>query len=84
MPAATEREVVLARLAGPATYGPGKVAALRARVHGATIVAAFGDSPYDLSMLCEAELPVAVRPKSALRERAAECPALVELAAPAP
>jgi phosphatidylglycerophosphatase C len=82
MPTAVENGIVAPRLAGPATYGAGKIAALRAGIGDAVVLGAFGDSVSDLPMLGEARLPVAVRPKPALRERAGECPGLVELAPP--
>ena len=63
----------------PIPYGAGKVTALRARVGDVPIYAAFGDNLFDLSMLSSARVPVAVRPKPRLRERATDLPALVEL-----
>jgi phosphoserine phosphatase len=74
---------LIARLHQPVTYGAGKTAALRAGVAGMTLLGAFGDSAFDLQLLREARLAVAVRPKAELRARAAECYGLVELAAPA-
>lgn len=64
----------------PITYGPGKVAALEAAAPGAEIVGAFGDNGFDVALLSRARVPVAVRPKPPLLARAAEVPALVELA----
>jgi phosphoserine phosphatase len=64
----------------PIPYGPGKVRGLRAAIGAREIYAAFGDNAFDVSMLGEASVPVAVRPKDALRARAGEVPALVELA----
>jgi phosphoserine phosphatase len=75
-----EDGVLVARLVEPVTYGVGKTDALRAGVAGKTLLAAFGDSPFDLHLLREARLAVAVRPKPELRARAAECSGLVELA----
>jgi HAD superfamily phosphoserine phosphatase-like hydrolase len=78
MTAAVEDGVVAPRIAGAVTYGPGKIEALRGGGH-ARLLAAFGDSAYDLAMLAEAEIGVAVRPKPALRAGAQACPDLVEL-----
>jgi phosphoserine phosphatase len=77
---AEEDGVLLTRLHEPVTYGAGKTAALRAGVAGKTLLGAFGDSAFDLHLLCGARLAVAVRPKPGLRARAAECSGLVELA----
>lgn len=63
----------------PIPYGPGKLRALRAAYPDRPIVAAFGDNAFDLAMLDAATVPVAVRPKPRLRERAGEIPRLVEL-----
>ncbi len=65
----------------PIPYGPGKVSNLRARL-GQTrpIYAAFGDNAFDIALLSEAFIPVAVRPKPRLRERAGEVKKLVEIA----
>jgi phosphatidylglycerophosphatase C len=79
MSAAVEDGIVKARVNEPVTYGAGKVAALRAGAHGAKLIGAFGDSAYDLAMLAEAAVAVAVRPKPELRARAGTCPGLVEL-----
>jgi phosphatidylglycerophosphatase C len=64
----------------PATYGAGKTAALFAGVRAKLLLGAFGDSAFDLHLLREARLAVAVRPKPELRARATECAGLVELA----
>jgi phosphoserine phosphatase len=79
MSPAVEHGVVQARVVPPVTYGPGKVEALRGGAHGAPLIGAFGDSAYDLAMLGEAAVPVAVRPKPELRARAGACPGLFEL-----
>lgn len=73
-----------ARLAEPVTYGAGKTEALRQGCAGKTLLGAFGDSAFDLHLLRDARLAVAVRPKPELRARAAECVGLVELAPAAP
>jgi phosphatidylglycerophosphatase C len=64
----------------PIPYGPGKVSHLRQRI-GSTreIYAAFGDNAFDIALLSEAFIPVAVRPKPRLRERAGEVESLVEI-----
>jgi HAD superfamily phosphoserine phosphatase-like hydrolase len=80
MSAAIENGVVAARVAPPIPYGPGKVEALRQSARGAKVIGAFGDSLYDLPMLCDASLGVTVRPKPELREKAAAHAELVELA----
>jgi phosphoserine phosphatase len=63
----------------PIPYHAGKVARLRERTAGRVLYAAFGDNAFDAEMLASAEVPVAVRPKPKLRDRAAEVPGLVEL-----
>jgi phosphatidylglycerophosphatase C len=65
----------------PIPYAAGKVKNLRARL-GPTrpLYAAFGDNAFDIALLSEAFIPVAVRPKPRLRERAAEVRKLVEIA----
>jgi phosphatidylglycerophosphatase C len=67
------------RLTGPVTYGQGKMTALRSVIGQSALLAAFGDSPYDLAMLGQAEIAVAVRPKPDLRARASQCAGLLEL-----
>jgi phosphatidylglycerophosphatase C len=76
-----EGERMLAAVLRPIPYGPGKVAAIRKAAGARTLYAAFGDNAFDVAMLREAKIPVAVRPKARLRERAAEVPGLVEIAA---
>jgi phosphoserine phosphatase len=82
MSPAVENGVVLPRVVPPVTYGAGKVESLHQGAPGARLAGAFGDSAYDLAMLCEARVAVAVRPKAELRARAGACPGLVELASP--
>jgi HAD superfamily phosphoserine phosphatase-like hydrolase len=84
MSPAVENGVVVAGVNEPVTYGPGKVEALRRGTRGGRLIGAFGDSAYDLAMLAEAGVGVAVRPKPELRARAATCPGLVELAPSVP
>jgi len=65
----------------PIPYGPGKVTGLRDRIGAATpIYAAFGDNAFDVHLLASAAVPVAVRPKPRLRDRAGDVPGLVEIA----
>jgi HAD superfamily phosphoserine phosphatase-like hydrolase len=84
MSPAVENGVVAPRVNEPVTYGAGKVDALRRGARGAPLLGAFGDSAYDLAMLAEASVAVAVRPKPELLARAGTCPGLVELLPPAP
>jgi phosphoserine phosphatase len=67
----------------PIPYGPGKVTRLRERLGTRPLYAAFGDNAFDVPMLAEAAVGVAVRPKARLRDRAKDVPGLVEIAAPA-
>jgi phosphoserine phosphatase len=71
--------LVLPDVDRPIPYGPGKVHRLRERVGARALLAAFGDNAFDVAMLAEARIPVAVRPKAALRARAGEVQGLVEL-----
>lgn len=62
--------VVQPGIDGPVVYGEGKVAALAERRAGRAVLAALGDSPFDLPMLALAAFPVAIRPKESLRAQA--------------
>jgi phosphoserine phosphatase len=73
-------DVMLADVHRPIPYGPGKVDGLRRVLDGQALVAAFGDNAFDVPMLQQARVPIAVRPKERLRARASEVAALVELA----
>ena len=64
----------------PIPYGPGKVTRLRERIGTRPLYAAFGDNAFDVPMLREATVGVAVRPKPRLREKAHEVPGIVEIA----
>lgn len=66
-----EGGVLQPELGAPAVYGPGKVAAIERVRPGVRLIAAFGDSGYDVAMLRAARVRVAVAPKPALREAAA-------------
>ncbi len=70
---------VLADVDRPIPYGAGKVRRLRERIGARPLLAAFGDNAFDVALLSEATVGVAVRPKAALRARAGEVAALVEL-----
>jgi len=64
----------------PIPYGDGKVTRLRGRLGRERVLyAAFGDNAFDVPMLREARLPVAIRPKARLAARAAEVPGLALL-----
>jgi phosphoserine phosphatase len=65
----------------PIPYAAGKIGRLRERIGSRDLYAAFGDSGFDLAMLADALVPVAVRPKPRLREGAHAIADLVELAA---
>jgi len=66
--------VIAPDMAGPLPYGAGKCVAGRALLGTAHWLGAFGDNVFDLEMLLEAELGIAVRPKPALRARLKEIP----------
>jgi phosphoserine phosphatase len=66
-------------LGAPAVYGPAKPQSLFGKKPGTTLLGAFGDSSYDAALLAASRVPVAVRPKRGLLERAAEVPGLVVL-----
>jgi phosphatidylglycerophosphatase C len=68
-----------AEVLSPIPYGEGKVTRLSERIGARPLYAAFGDNLFDIPLLRSAEVPVAVRPKSRLTERAADVPGLVEL-----
>lgn len=63
----------------PIPYGPGKVVRLRGAIGDRVLVLAAGDNVFDLAMLGEAAVPVAIRPKQRLLARSAEVPRLVAL-----
>jgi phosphatidylglycerophosphatase C len=63
----------------PIPYGTGKVMHLRAKLGARPLYAAFGDNAFDVAMLREARIPVAIRPKPRLVERASEVPGLLVL-----
>jgi phosphatidylglycerophosphatase C len=64
----------------PIPYGEGKVTRLRARLGAERVLyAAFGDNAFDVPMLRAARVPVAIRPKARLVDRAKDVPALTVL-----
>jgi phosphatidylglycerophosphatase C len=71
---------MIAKVHRPIPYGPGKVRALREIIGERALYAAFGDNAFDVALLNEAFIPVAVRPKPRLRDRAGEVKMLVEIA----
>jgi phosphoserine phosphatase len=74
--------ILQAEIERPIPYGAGKVTRLREAIGPACpVVAAFGDNVFDLAMLSEAGIRVAVRPKPRLRAMVADVHGLVELAA---
>jgi phosphatidylglycerophosphatase C len=74
-----DADVMRAEVERPIPYGNGKVSRLRERIGGRPLYAAFGDNAFDVAMLASAHVPVAVRPKPKLRDRAHEVSGLVEL-----
>ncbi|HET7541917.1 MAG TPA: HAD family hydrolase [Polyangiaceae bacterium] len=75
--AATPRVVsgiIAAEMAGTVPYGTDKCLAGRELLGSTHWLGAFGDNVFDMDMLLEAELGVAVRPKPALRARLGEIP----------
>jgi phosphatidylglycerophosphatase C len=78
-PSYADSGLMLPRVVRPIPYGPGKVNAIRGYAKERTLYAAFGDNVFDLAMLGEARVGVAVRPKSRLRERAHEVSGIVEI-----
>jgi len=63
----------------PIPYGAGKAAALARVADGRTIAVACGDNVFDAEMLRAAKVPVAIRPKKRLLDRAHEIPGLLIL-----
>ena len=71
--------IVVSSVVRPIPYGPGKVMHLRAKLGARPLYAALGDNAFDVPMLREARIPIAVRPKPRLVERASEIPGLLML-----
>jgi len=76
---ALEQGVIASRMNGEVPYAAGKVSAGRALLGAAKWVASFGDNIFDLEMMHEAALGVAVRPKPALEARLGEVPGVLRL-----
>jgi phosphatidylglycerophosphatase C len=74
--------VIAPRMDGALPYAAAKCVAGRALLGTTHWLASFGDNVFDIEMLVEAEVGVAVRPKPALRARLAEVPGVLVLAAP--
>jgi phosphoserine phosphatase len=74
MTPATDGTLLLPRLAGEPTYGDGKLVRLRQAVPNTRILAAFGDSYWDVAMMEEARFGVGVCPNDDMRRRLDELP----------
>ncbi|MEP7049661.1 MAG: HAD family hydrolase [Pseudomonadota bacterium] len=74
-------EVICAEMAGSVPYAATKCSAGRTLLGDARWVASFGDNVFDLEMLREADIGVAVRPKPALHARLHEVPGVFLLEA---
>ena len=72
--------VIHSAMAGAIPYAAGKVAAGRALLGAARWVASFGDNVFDVEMMQEAEMAIAVRPKPALEARLADIAGVLRLA----
>lgn len=71
--------VISGSMDGSVPYAASKCVAGRALLGDARWIASFGDNVFDLEMLREAEIGVAVRPKPALQARLAEVPGVLRL-----
>ena len=76
-----ENELILPEMNGFVPYADAKVAAGRALIGPARWLASFGDNVFDIEMMREAELALAVRPKPKLVARLDEVPGIRLLAA---
>jgi phosphatidylglycerophosphatase C len=70
---------ITSKMADAVPYAAAKVVAGRALLGSARWVASFGDNVFDLEMMQEAEIGVAVRPKPALEARLGEIAGVVRL-----
>lgn len=81
--AATERVdgegLVLAEVDRPIPYNEGKVKRLREKLAQRPLYAAMGDNAFDIPLLSESRMPIAIRPKARLVDRSAEVKGLVVL-----
>ena len=71
--------VIAPAMSGAVPYAAGKVVAGLALLGNARWIASFGDNVFDLEMMEEAELGVAVRPKPALAARLGEIAGVLRL-----
>jgi phosphoserine phosphatase len=71
--------IVQAEVDRPIPYGPGKVKRLREKLGQRTLYAAMGDNAFDVALLSESRIPIAIRPKARLLDRAGEVRDLVVL-----
>jgi phosphoserine phosphatase len=71
--------MIASAMDGEVPYAGGKVSAGRALLGHAHWIASFGDNVFDVEMMEEAELGVAVRPKPALEARLAEISGVLRL-----
>jgi phosphoserine phosphatase len=78
-PPAVSGDSLLPYLAAPVPYAEAKLSALGALAGDHRLLASFGDNVFDIELLRAARVPVAVRPKPALRARLAEVPGVVLL-----
>jgi phosphoserine phosphatase len=74
-------DVILDHLAAPIPYAETKPHKLKALAPEHELLASFGDSAFDIELLCAARVGVAVRPKPALRARLADLPGILLLEA---
>jgi phosphoserine phosphatase len=71
--------VIASGMSGSVPYAGAKVVAGRALLGSARWVASFGDNVFDVEMMLEAEMGVAVRPKPALEARLGEIAGVLRL-----
>lgn len=76
-----EAGVIAPEMNGALPYAAQKSVAGRSLLGQTHWLASFGDNVFDIEMMLEAELGVAVRPKPALRARLAEIPGVLQLGA---
>jgi phosphoserine phosphatase len=79
-----EGGLMIADVERPIPYALGKVVRLRERVGDRLLYAALGDNVFDVAMLADARIPIAVTPKRRLRDKAALVPNIVELSQTGP
>jgi phosphoserine phosphatase len=74
-----DNELIMPAMNGIVPYADAKVVAGRALLGGAHWLASFGDNVFDIEMMREAELAIAVRPKPKLQARLSEVPGIRSL-----